>query len=276
MPLRPFGLPPDLVALLPKRECKGRRAQRFVGRFVGSITFEGEKGFATVDADSGKSRLDRSYRRLCERNRFWESLRSGEPAGSSVPPPQITLLSASGKNGGRHVTFKAFKVDPGQGLFGIEEALGTIVSGRVAERREGMRIRRSATVFAEFSALQTSPRGKLPARAKVTLTRPFEGTASLIEQRGEPASWTGPLLVRLPAAGGVPLAGPGTTARLCRIKGLRELEESPCLEGRAERESLLRDSLVQLSGSHSQALADVRLSISRYALNWASSSGSMP
>ena len=217
---------------LLRRKCSGRKTQHYIGRFAGTIELVGDGGFSAVEVDSAKGSVERSYRRLCKKT-WLEKVLDGGGKGDDVDSGglRLAMLVATGKSGGGDLRLEAFKIEPGQGLFGLEELLGTIVSGRLTERREGVRIKRTAIYWGESSDLQISPRGKSPTRAKLTLTRPFEGTAALLQPRGEPTNWTGPLLLRLPGAGGVPMTGPGISARLCRVElSISDQLNSLCLK----------------------------------------------
>jgi hypothetical protein len=247
-------LPPELRKLipLPKRECRGRKPQRLVGRMVGAIELEGENGFARVDTDSANGRMHRAYRRLCKRPERRQR-RTGDAAEQRLAenPLPFAVLSVVAEADGRRTEFETFGLEAGSKL-GRVEGLLSFVSASAEEERGGLLIQRSYFGSAEPGQVWINRRGNLPTRAKLGLDRPFEGTASLTQPRGGPVDWKGDLAVRLPGIPPVPLTGTGVKARVCRLDFGSLLKD--CLTGK---------DLRQLSGSHSQALADVRLSISR-------------
>ncbi|HEX3240207.1 MAG TPA: hypothetical protein VHR18_08745 [Solirubrobacterales bacterium] len=272
---------------LQAKHCRGRRPQMAFGDFRGTIRFEGENGYGSVDAAKARGFVIRKYRRVCGSLRSAhpkpkpQKHRGGKGAGQDrevAEGPKTNLLTVGGEADGRQVVMRALSIDSSDW---ISKLIGTLVVGATLERREGIRIERVTVTAAGSNALTISRGEGKPTQVNVLFPKPLEGRAELVQEKGSAASWTGSLLMRLPGAGGVPLTGPGLSAVYCRLP-LFGAEETPCtrrseallpaefLSGSPRLQQLLA---LQESGSHSQALADVRLSWSRYWRNSASSSG---
>jgi len=273
-----FSLRPGLSFGLPRglfhRECRGRRPQQEVGSFHGTIRFEGENGFTRIDTDRAKGKVRRTYRRFCKGGLLSRSFAAtlGRASASAAKKPTlhdlyINTLVVRGEQGGRELSFAVLGFSGSSGVPLLDElvkALGPFAIVETSEHREGMLIKRRGLAFGEEGSLIVSP----PKRKRVSVTiafpKPLEGTAKFDHVPGSPPSWVGSLVARLPGAGAVPLTGEGLEPTFCRASIAEE--ESPSLkqaergfEGGRDARLLLR----QGSGSHSQALADVRLSWSR-------------
>jgi len=234
--LAPY-LPPSL-----RNRCKGREPVGERGLFLGNVRFSGEHDFTTVRAHRLKGSLVRSYRQVCRNN-----LRAGASAKISE---EDTLIGAEAQRHGtlRFLLALEISVAVKQEDLSLTVALGGLKGkvGRVA-------ISKIQLVFDEIDTIQASPLGRRPVTAEVKLPKPFEGSASYLEEGKAPPTWSGDLKVRLPGSGLVPMAGPEFEAKICRSSGSKELRR--CLQ------SLLKESaLAQGSGSHSQPLALARLS----------------
>ncbi len=270
----------------PGTHCRGRRPQMVFGNFHGTIRFEGENGYSRIDASKARGLMIRKYRRVCKLPRAprpqpkpqKHSGRGKGKTGGGNGGPKVNQLTVGGEAGGREVFMQALSFDFGSER--LRKLLGSLLVGATLERREGIRIERVMVLSAGANAFTVS-RGKgEPTRVGVLYPKPLEGSAKLVQTKGSPSSWSGSLLMRVPGSGAVPLAGPGMAAVYCRVP-LLDVEETPCTR---RSEALLPTQLsgsprlrrllaLQESGSHSQALADVRLSWSRYWRNSASSSG---
>jgi hypothetical protein len=259
--------------------CRGRRAQVESGDFRGTIRFEGENGFSGIDASAGRGFVIRKYRRVCRtsqphlhpkpRRHRGQDSKGADQARAALGGLRANLLTVGGEADGRRVFMRALSFDSGPKW--LRELFGTMLIGATLERRDGIRIERVAMTGAGSNALTVSRGKNKPTRVSVVFPKPMEGRAELVQAKGSPVSWSGSLSMRLPGAGGVPLTGPGLAVVYCRIS-LAEIEESPCLprsEALLPPESLsgsprLKKLLaLQESGSHSQALADAKLSWSR-------------
>jgi hypothetical protein len=269
------GLPPWL---LPHPKCSGRRPQQETGTFHGTIRFAGENGFAQIDTDRARGTVRRTYRRLCKREPggglFVTLL--GRASASAAGKPKldelsIDILSVSGSQGGRRVVFTVFGISGSSGDPEIDEFIkvfGPFAAVKTFERRDGVRIKRSAVVLGDEGSLIASPLKRKRVTATVAFPKPFEGTAEFEHAPGSAPTWVGPLLARLPGAGAVPLTGEGLKTVLCRLPLSEDgnSKSDPCikeLEGIFDGGRQARLLLTQESGSHSQALADVKLSWSR-------------
>lgn len=282
--------------LRPRRvrspQCRGRMPQMAFGGFSGTIRFEGENGYSSIDAAKARGFVLRKYRRVCRRERAprpqpkpkpqkhtGQGGKQADGGRSILDRLQTNLLTVGGETEGRQVFMRALSFDFGSKR--LSKLLGALLVGATLERRDGIRIERVMVTTAGSNAFTISRGEGEPTRVGVLFPKPLEGRAKLVQAKGSPASWSGSLLMRLPGAGGVPLTGPGLAAVYCR-EPLFGLEETPCTR---RSEALLPTELssgssrlakllaLQESGSHSQALADVRLSWSRYWRNSASSSG---
>lgn len=230
--------PKDLLSFLYKR-CKGRQTVGERGVFVGSVHFEGERGFARARAHRAVGVAVRSYRRVCK-DRF-----RGRAGASAVKPSEEDLLILTqARSGGARRSFLGFR----SSILGLTLAIGS-------ERRKLGRVAilKSATTFDSARAIRISPRGQGPVTAKVKLARPFEGSASYLEEGKAPPTWSGTLAARLPGSGLVPLTGPEFEADICRAFSSEEIL-------RCTDQLLKTQPFLYGSGSHSQPLALARLS----------------
>jgi hypothetical protein len=270
--------------------CRGRRPQMASGDFRGTIRFEGENGYSSIDVAEARGLVLRKYRRVCRSSRLPQPQpkphkrggrggKKDDPVDGRAKKMRMNLLTVGGEAGGRAVFMRALEFENAPWL--VELLFGTLLVGGTLEHREGVRIERVTVASGGSNALQVSRGDGEPTRVDVLFPKPLRGKAELIQAEGSPPSWTGSLSMPLPGAGSVPLTGPGLAAVYCRLS-LTDAEESPCLLRADELlpgdvlsgSPRLRKLLVpQESGSHSQALADVRLSWSRYWRNSASSSG---
>ena len=129
----------------------------------------------------------------------------------------------------------------------------TVAIGGLKEKVGRVAISKFSLLFEEEDSIEVSPVGAKPQTVEVKLPKPFEGTASYLEEGKNAPTWSGDIGLRLPGSGLVPLAGPEFQADLCRASKSENFLN--CLK------SIFEESpLAQGSGSHSQPLALARLS----------------
>lgn len=240
--------------------CKGRSPIGEQGTFRGTIRFEGEEGFTAVSAHRATGGFEQSFRRICKLPGSKFDIRFQRLARAAERQPLLTFLLAASHAAG---------VSTELAIIGLESAPGAkrndsfslVVAGR-RERLGRVTIERSIFTEGDAGTLLVSEPRVSPLQATVTLAAPFLGSATLTEVPGSPPSWSGNLGVSFAGAAGVPLTGEGFKAGFCRSANEDVLER--CLNGLAKsiRSSDLPAS-AQGSGSHSQALAEARLSWSR-------------
>lgn len=248
-----------------ERACHGRAPIQERGVFHGTISFRGEDDSVLVDARHAPGAVERRFRRICKR----------PPKGSFASVVKellgklrITLLEARARVDGANMTFEATAVDFGS-ILGPGTPLFYGFNGRTMERADGVRI-----VHAAKAEGNQGDGTLLPGRpssasrvVEVAPSRPFLKAAKRLKEPDAPASWTGPLAMRLPEAGLVPLAGPGFKSALCSLTLDEFTEGHRCLKRRGEPEASplakMARAAIQGSGSQSQAFWDARLSWSR-------------
>ncbi|MDX6622346.1 MAG: hypothetical protein QOE75_278 [Solirubrobacterales bacterium] len=227
--------------LFPQRKCSGRKPQRLRGSFRGRIELAGERSFATVDAKAVRGEVIRTYRRLCEpagdgglfgiAALSLASRAAGEQEDGNLEELlssiRLNTLTAAGHEGSRQAYVVAMDIEVSGKLRRLERKLKPFALAGSRERHEGLLIERGVFVEGESKAMVASPPRKQPISARLAFPKPLEGEATLLVPKGERRSWTGTLLARLPGIGGVPLAGPGSSAVLCR-KALFDFVRSPC------------------------------------------------
>ncbi|HEU4462180.1 MAG TPA: hypothetical protein VFR75_06270 [Solirubrobacterales bacterium] len=228
--------PKDLLSFL-YRGCKGRNSVGERGIFVGGVRFEGERDFARVRVHRAAGVAIRTYRRICK-DRFRAS------ASAIKPSEEDLFVLAQAKGDGVLRSLIGIRSP----LLGFTLAVGSEKwkLGRVA-------ILKSAVAVDYPRAIRISPRAKRPVTGKVKLAKPFEGSASYLDEGEAPPTWSGTLAIRLPGSGLVPLTGPEFEAEICRAYTEDELLR--CSDQLLESQPFLYGS-----GSHSQPLALARLS----------------
>lgn len=227
---------------LPKflrNRCKGRRSVGEKGVFVGNVRFEGEHGFTRIRANRRRGKVVRSYRRVCKGN---------FPFANKIREEGV-FLAAEAKRFG--VTRALIAVE-GSASFKDTKISFTIAIGAEHKKVGRVAVSKGSIVIEELDSIAVSPRGKSPLTAKLKLRKPFEGTATYLDDGSAPPTWSGSLGIRLPGSGLVPMAGPEFEVEFCRGEG--EVFDD-CLNSIAEEPSLRYGS-----GSHSQPLALARLS----------------
>lgn len=203
-----------------KGRCRGPGPLYGLGTYRGMIEVAHRVGVPEVSIRRGRVYFERLFRQVCKRRspRF-------KPGSFPKLKRQIEegVLTVHGKGGGRTVrmeaTIFAFRRNPAQS--------GGMVSTRVYERHEGVRITRWTGDFFDRGSFVMSKRGKTPETIDVALPEPFAGRALYLRSSGFPPSWAGNLSIDLPGANGIPLVGPGFSATLCRAR------VDGCLYGRS-------------------------------------------
>jgi hypothetical protein len=197
-------------------DCSGRAPVVRTGVFRGTIAFRGQRGFTTVRGRSAAGQIRETFRQVCHEE-ISEPVEPTEPPAPEAPAPdQSATVDAGGGGGGTATYFWAAgprqAEPPGSGGSGIPTVA---FEARYASRFHGM------TLFAQASVDSGSNRLSVPTPigtltdATVEPPAPFSGSAVFHLESPTAASWTGDLRVGFPGIGKVPLAGPGTTAKLC-------------------------------------------------------------
>lgn len=253
---RPFQALPDaaLRSAAKPRRCRGRKPEREVGRFRGTIEFDGQRRFTRLAVGALTGEVRRSYRQVCriapirKRAAIAHSSAAGSPSTFT-----LALLSARARVGRTLTRFSAINLEPPAGIRLPGDSIFSIVLASIKERVGRVRVIRSTFLVAEPGEVKISRRGVRPAKARVALDAPFSGTALFRSaDEASPSSWRGDLSVRLSGTGSLPLTGPRFQASLCRVSAFQP--RSSCFR-RAEA-----NLAAQGSGSHSQPLALARLS----------------
>jgi hypothetical protein len=204
--------------------CHGRRPQRELGRFHGTIEFDGQNGYTRLAVGRLQGEVRRSYRQVCRlvpvRRHKHRAQRPAIASAASTNPFgfNLTLLSARSRSGGALTRFTAISLEPPRGIPVAAKDLFSIITASLQERVGRVRIFRSVMQFAAPEKIRISRRGVEPAKARLALSSPFSGRAHYKEtNEGSPASWTGSLGVRLLGTGLLPLTGPRFHVVLCRV-----------------------------------------------------------
>lgn len=254
---RPFEVLPGSRLRAPRERlrCRGRRPEREVGRFRGTIEFDGQRGFTRLAVGRLHGEVRRSYRQVCRRVPARRPQRT-RPAVSSASDANpfgftLSLLTVRSRVGSALTRFTAIKLEPPRGIPVPREDLFSIVSASLQERVGRVRVLRSTFQMAAPGAVRISRRGADSATARLALAPPFSGRALYRGPRdGSPASWTGSLSVRLLGTGALPLTGPDFEATLCRVSAFKP--GSSCFrraEARAARAAAPTPSLWPRPGS---------------------------
>jgi hypothetical protein len=164
------------------------------GVFRGSFRFVGEGGYTTIEAVNPPGTRFRLPQGFCG---FDDDRRALPFLGLDQ-----RVLAAESSEEGRIVSFNA-----------SQEAFVDRPSfhASLTEKIEGMDIERSARTHGKKGSFSSAG----TARGSVHPPAPFVGSALFRHPAGEPAAWTGSLMVSFPGAPEVPLAGESFTAKLC-------------------------------------------------------------
>jgi hypothetical protein len=203
--------------------CRGRSPEREVGRFRGTIEFEGQNGYTKLAVGRLRGEVHRSYRQVCRLVpvRHKHHLRRTAVASSAPTDPfgfNLTLLSARSRAEGALTRFTAITLEAPKGLPIARRDLFSVITASRQERVGRVRVYRSAFQMAAPGRVKVSRRGVEPQTAHLALAAPFSGRAHFrAAAKGSPSSWTGSLGVRLLGSGLLPLTGPSFHAVLCRV-----------------------------------------------------------
>jgi hypothetical protein len=218
-------------------KCKGRRPIHRVGRFKGTIRFDGEEGFTSVSAKAAKGSVGQTFRQVCRggKPRAWEH--AGAVAKISTAVFTKTLVAGKQEPGRRFGFFyeNDFPVSHGE----TERVEPAFIIATVLESGGRVEIDRSNIFEVESKFLVDSPLGVAPITASLTMPSPFAGTAEYLEQAGSSPTWGGNLSVPLPGAASVPMSGPGFKSVFCR----GNIESKKADRCQAEANSLFFSSL---------------------------------
>lgn len=244
--------------------CSGRAPIVERGVFRGTIHFRGENDFFRIEAKQAPGVVERRFRRVCRQTPLKRREAAFEGLFNGL---RLTQLEARARVGAANLTFEATVIDFSSILGpGLPPIYG--FSARAVERRGGMRVVRATQLLGGgHSFLATKP-AATPQTVTVVPPPPFVETAEHRKEHGAPATWIGPLAVRLPGAGLVPLTGPGFKSAFCSLTFAKLSDGERCLPRRGDEPipgsmALLAEALAQGSGSQSQAFWDARLSWSR-------------
>lgn len=245
-------------------KCKGHPPIHEVGRFEGTVRFNGEQDFTSVATSGAKGSIVRHFRRVCKRPPWLRSEDRLRTRGRVKPDGvQLEIFEAGLRTRDRTVYLQTFGGEiPARGdrpSFSL-----TFVIASLQEQRGRVSISRSVFIEGDSGSVLADKSEAEPTSATVTLPKPFGGMASYAKEPGSEASLTGSLNVWLPGAGKVPLTGPDFKAAVCHASGDKQIRR--CLRD-VDAELKSRSSFLaarpQGSGSHSQAFWDARLSWSR-------------
>jgi hypothetical protein len=224
---RPFPAPPHKRSQ-PRRSkrtvCRGRHPQHEVGRFHGTIEFDGQHGYTRLAVGKLRGEVRRSYRQVCRQVpiRKHEHRRQRQAVASSANADpfgfNLTLFSARSRVGHSLTRFTAISLEPPRGIPVPRKDLFSIVTASLQEKVGRVRVYRSVMQQAAPGRVRISRRGIDPATARLALDSPFSGRAHYkAAAEGAPASWAGDLSVRLLGSGLLPLTGPDFHVVLCRV-----------------------------------------------------------
>jgi hypothetical protein len=204
--------------------CRGRRPRREVGRFRGTIEFEGQHGYTKLAVGRLGGEVRRSYRQVCRlvpvRKHRKRNARAAVASSASTDPFgfNLTLLSARSRVGRALTRFTAISLEPPRGIPVPAKDLFSVITASLQERVGRVRVYRSTMQLAAPRRVRISRRSVDPATARLALDSPFSGRSHYeAAKKGSPASWTGSLGVRLLGSGLLPLTGPHFHVVLCRV-----------------------------------------------------------
>jgi hypothetical protein len=223
----PFPAPTDKRARKKskRRLCHGRRPQREVGRYHGTVEFDGQNGYTRLAVGEVHGEVRRTYRQVCRlvpvrKHKHGQGKRTAVASSAPTDPFgfNLTLLSARSRAEGALTRFTAITLEAPRGLPIARRDLFSVITASRQERVGRVRIYRSVIQMAAPGRVRVSRRGANPQTARLALTSPFSGRAHYREgSKGSPASWTGTLGVRLLGTSLLPLTGPRFHAVLCRV-----------------------------------------------------------
>jgi hypothetical protein len=223
---RPFAAPAGShrSPTAERRRCRGRKPQRQVGRFHGTIEFDGQHGYTRLAVGKLRGEVHRSYRQVCRllparkhghggRRAAISSSIGADPFGFN-----LSLFSARSRVGHSLTRLTAISLEPPRGIPLPPQDRFSIVTASLQEQVGRVQVFRSTFQNAAPDRVRISRRGVEPQTARLTLDSPFSGRGNYRGPAdGSPASWTGSLNVRFLGSGPVPLTGPQFHVVLCRV-----------------------------------------------------------
>lgn len=192
--------------------CGGKPAPARLrkGKFSGTVSFRGERGFTMAKATSAQGQVKETKRQTCSET-------VSEP-GTEEPPAGPPYVRVAGSGSGGTVTFYAAGVaapqPPASGAM-PEDAF----EATYAARRHGVGIAASTSVDIGPAHIYMPGWPGSLTDATVDPPKPFVGKGILHLESPTTSSWTGGLGIVFPGLGHVALTGPGIAAQLC--EGLR-------------------------------------------------------
>src|SRR3954470_15013960 len=223
---RPFAAPPGPHPSnrTKRRRCRGRKPQRQVGRFHGTIEFDGQHGYTRLAVGKLHGEVHRSYRQVCRLPPPHKHRRGGRRAAissSASADPfgfNLSLFSARSRVGHSLTRLTAISLEPPRGIPLPPQNRFSIVTASLQEKVGRVQVFRSTLQNAAPGRIRISRRGIDPQTARLALDSPFSGRGDYRgPEAGSPASWTGSLNVRFLGSGPVPLTGPQFHVVLCRV-----------------------------------------------------------
>lgn len=174
--------------------CGGRSVEFDSGSYEGTIRFNGEEGFTSVEATSAKGDLGFLLDILCP----------GISGGTSGPSSPGAALNAYAGASRQSAHVKVVKNRP---------AAPAHYEADVSEVHEGVSISRFANVIEPAGTFVFDPKVQ---SATLRPSAPFSGTGRFNRAAMPANRWSGNLTVDLPGRAGVKLTGSGDRAKLVR------------------------------------------------------------
>lgn len=178
---------------MERSQCGGKGVAVDSGRYVGTIEFQGERGYSEAHATSAQGNAQFTLSLLCPGGPKVEGIGGHSPGA---------LLTARGQTTQFH--FEARKNSPTR----VARFNATI-----DERRGQLRITRGVAVKAGPAAFDYDVSA---GTATVSPPAPFDGEATYRRGPGKSTSWHGDLTVDFPGRPNARLATPGSHASLIR------------------------------------------------------------
>jgi hypothetical protein len=210
----------------PKCAIAGLRTE--VGHYVGAISFRGDDGFTRVQAHSAPGSVEREAPQSCHFPKAVEHDPKTEREEAETVGKLEEEEQAQKAEEEHHVQLIA-TLDGGKVAFSAQREEVAGAKGKVTTTnfvafglRQRGRLRESAIdliFLGGGSSFQLTDPSNPTAGATVTPPAPFSGSATFLQESGQPPTWTGDLRVDLPGFGTVPLTGPGVKASTCAASG---------------------------------------------------------